>query len=419
MARWEKPPVSGVAGKMDRASLKSAYCTKNAKTALRDLIKNIKAKYILLSYNNMAEKGNGRSNAKISDTEIMRILSSKGTVRVFSKKYKAFTAGKSEIRENEERLFLCGCYGFGGNPIRSPFNCIGGKYRLLAQILPLFPKHIGIFADLFSGGCNVGINSDCGRVLFNDINTPLQNLLKTFKSTDKETVFGFINGVIKKYGLSMSREHGYAYYGCESSKGLGNYNRKRFLKLRDDFNSLERHDVMYSIMLYVLTAYSLNNQIRFNSEGKFNLPAGKRDFNHKSQSKLSDFIDRIQTAGYEFLNLDFRKFDFSGFEQNGFVYADPPRLITGAAYNGKISWTENDEKDLLDLLDSLDAGGIRFALSDVLESKENENSMLWDWLSQNSGKYKAVNLSYADAHPCHTKSRAVSSKQALIVNYRI
>lgn len=111
VARWEKPEVYGVAKKMKRDSVKSRYCTKSAPAAFEDLIKNIRAKYILLSYNNMAEKGNGRSNAKISDGDIMRILSSKGSVKVFSESYKAFSTGKSNISDNAERLFLCTCFG--------------------------------------------------------------------------------------------------------------------------------------------------------------------------------------------------------------------------------------------------------------------------------------------------------------------
>lgn len=109
VARWEKPEVKGVALKMDRSRLKSNYCTSNAAKSFEDLIANIRAKYIILSYNNMAEKGNDRSNAKISDADIMRILSRKGKVKVFSESYKAFSAGKSSIENNEERLFLCEC----------------------------------------------------------------------------------------------------------------------------------------------------------------------------------------------------------------------------------------------------------------------------------------------------------------------
>lgn len=110
VARWEKPVVYGVAKKMDRSSLKSKYCTASAAEAFEALVKDINAKYILLSYNNMAEKGNSRSNAKISDEDIRRILNCKGTVKVFEESYKAFTTGRSEIEENTERLFLCTCF---------------------------------------------------------------------------------------------------------------------------------------------------------------------------------------------------------------------------------------------------------------------------------------------------------------------
>ncbi len=109
VARWQKPKVYGVARKMDRSELKSRYCTQGATEAFEQLIADIKAKYILLSYNNMAEKGNNRSNAKISDDDIVRILKNKGTVSVFSEDYKAFTTGKSDIEDNAERLFLCVC----------------------------------------------------------------------------------------------------------------------------------------------------------------------------------------------------------------------------------------------------------------------------------------------------------------------
>jgi len=110
LARWEKPEVVGVAKKMNRTDLKSKYSTLEATSAFEDLVVNIKAKYILLSYNSMANNGNGRSNAKISDDDIMRILSKKGEVSVFSKPHKLFTAGKSNHNKNEERLFLCKCF---------------------------------------------------------------------------------------------------------------------------------------------------------------------------------------------------------------------------------------------------------------------------------------------------------------------
>lgn len=108
VAKWEKPEVTGVARKMvDRNDIKSAYCTKKAPVVFKDLIDNCDCKYIIVSYNNMAQKGNGRSNAKISDDEIIETLQSKGTVKIFDTDYKYFTTGKATIEEHKERLFLC------------------------------------------------------------------------------------------------------------------------------------------------------------------------------------------------------------------------------------------------------------------------------------------------------------------------
>ena len=106
VACWKKPEVFGVARKMNRDALKSDYCTQRAPEAFNDLINNISSRYILVSYNNMGEEGDGRSNAKISDTEILDILASRGKVEVFSSKHKAFSAGKSNRPQNEERLFF-------------------------------------------------------------------------------------------------------------------------------------------------------------------------------------------------------------------------------------------------------------------------------------------------------------------------
>lgn len=107
IAFWKKPVVVGEARKMDRSGLKSRYCTRTASEAFEELVKVLNCKYIVLSYNNTGTKANDRSNARMSDEDIMRILSQKGRVKVYSKKYKAFSAGKSNNSTNEERLFVC------------------------------------------------------------------------------------------------------------------------------------------------------------------------------------------------------------------------------------------------------------------------------------------------------------------------
>jgi adenine-specific DNA-methyltransferase len=107
LAEWKKPEVVGVAKKMDRSHIKSTYCLKNATHAFEDLIRNANCKHILLSYNNTGDSKDGRSNARIADNDILRILKNKGEVEIFERDYKAFTAGKSNGDGNAERIFYC------------------------------------------------------------------------------------------------------------------------------------------------------------------------------------------------------------------------------------------------------------------------------------------------------------------------
>ena len=302
--------------------------------------------------------------------------------------------------------------------IQSPLNYTGGKFKLLPQILPHFPKDIDVFVDLFCGGCNVGINVEANTVIYNDLNEHLLYLYNTFKNLDKEATFEWIYQIIDKYQLSLVSKNGYDYYGCESSKGVGQYNKEHFMKLRDDFNAIQNEDYYYYVMLYVIIVYAFNNQIRFNSKGEFNLPVGKRDFNKKMEDKLSAFIDKIQTQNCIFTCKDFREFDISQLDSNDFVYVDPPYLITCATYNEQGGWDENSERDLLVFLDTLSEKNIRFALSNVLRSKGKENHILIEWLDKHNDKYRTIPLNYSYSNSSYqTKDRVSVSEEVLIVNY--
>lgn len=107
IALWGKPIVYGKAKKFDRNHLKSNYCLKSAFQAFRHLINGAKCKHILVSYNNTGEKMDSRSNARISDEQIIHCLEQKGHVKIFEKEYKAFTTGKSESKNHTERIFYC------------------------------------------------------------------------------------------------------------------------------------------------------------------------------------------------------------------------------------------------------------------------------------------------------------------------
>ena len=139
-----------------------------------------------------------------------------------------------------------------GDLIKSPLNYTGGKFKLLPQILPLFPSEIETFVDLFCGGANVGINASAKHIIYNDYNQFLIGLYKTLKKNNYEVVKKRIENIIKKYELSDSTKNGYSYYGCESGNGLGSYNRQHYIALRADFNDRKHKDEEYYLMLFTL-----------------------------------------------------------------------------------------------------------------------------------------------------------------------
>lgn len=301
--------------------------------------------------------------------------------------------------------------------IRSPLNYTGGKFKLLPQILPLFPSQIDCFVDLFCGGCNVGVNVSANRYVYNDSCEPLINLYSVMQTIESEVFLSKVEKLIQKYDLSNVKLNGYEFYNCSSADGLGSYNKEKYLMLRSDFNSLPKKDSDYYVMLYVLIVFAFNNQIRFNSSGKFNLPIGKRDFNQNMYKKLSNFLSLLHSQNAIFTHKDFRNFDISKLTPNDFVYVDPPYLITCAAYNEQGGWTENDEKDLLCFLDSLSKKNVRFALSNVLEAKGNVNQILKHWIESRID-YTMIDLNHSyNNSNYHRKKKNYTTKEILVVNY--
>lgn len=253
--------------------------------------------------------------------------------------------------------------------IKSPLNYTGGKYKLLPQIVPFFPQGINTFVDLFCGGGDVTVNVEANRVIANDINPNVCGLLSVFRDVETDDMLSMMEATIAKYDLSDVSKNGYGFYGCESNSGVGSYNGPHYNKMREDFNNMDIKDQYYYQLLFAIIIYSFNNQIRFNKDGKFNMPVGKRDFNKNAKEKLCSFMDKIKQQNVIVTNNDFRILKPEKLTTNDFVYCDPPYLITCASYNENDGWTEKDERDLLSMLDVLNGKGIRFALSNVLDKQ--------------------------------------------------
>lgn len=274
--------------------------------------------------------------------------------------------------------------------IKSPMNYTGGKYKLLNQILPLFPKNINTFVDLFTGGCNVAVNVNANKIIANDLCTQVIDMYKGVQNNNTEKAIEMIDSTINKYKLTKE-------------------NKKGYLELRNTYNNSNKGWAIF----YTLLCHSFNNQIRFNKKGEFNMPFGKRCFNIALKKKFKDFSIAIHNKNITFTNENFKDLNMDKLGENDFVYLDPPYLVTEATYN--TGWNEETEKELLSLCDKLNDKGIKFAISNVLEHNGSKNEILIDW----SKKYNVNYLNY-DYSNCnyHKKDNGHKSVEVLITNYK-
>lgn len=282
--------------------------------------------------------------------------------------------------------------------IKSPMNYIGGKYKLLTQILSLFPSKINKFYDVFGGGANLSLNVDSEYVYYNDIVPYVSEVLKGMSETTADECVNKIKEIIDEYELSKTNIDG-------------------FKKLRDDYNAGRKDWLTF----YTLMCYSFNYQYRFNNNHEYNSSFGQNRscFSNTTEKKAKKAIERLNNIDIVFDNKDFRDVDLSNADENDLVYLDPPYLITCGNYNdgkrGFKGWNEQDDIDLMNLCDSLDSRGVKFAMSNVFENKGNRNERLIEW----SKEYKVyyINNTYNNSNYQSKDKGENTTVEVLITNY--
>lgn len=280
--------------------------------------------------------------------------------------------------------------------LKSPFNYIGGKTKIIKRLLEIFPKNISTLVEPFCGGYNVGLNVDAERIVEIEINKYLVELIEYIRNTNTDLLILQIEELIKKYNLDKTNQEGY-------------------LKLRSNYNSSKD-----PLVLFTLICFSFNHQIRFNNSFQFNTPFGKdrSSYNASIKNNLIAFSERMKQQNISFINSDFENFDYESLDSNSFVYCDPPYIITTGSYNdgtrGFGDWTIRSEKRLLNLLDSLDKKGVKFALSNVLYHNGNSNDVLIEW----SKKYniRFIDTNYNNSN-YHSKAKEHDTVEVVITNY--
>lgn len=105
ITKWEKPELYGTALKPKEENM-SEYCKTSAPKVFKDLIDELNVRYIVVTYNNTYNSKSSSSKNKITLEEIKAILEKKGETKVFDKPHKFFNAGKTELKNHKEYVFI-------------------------------------------------------------------------------------------------------------------------------------------------------------------------------------------------------------------------------------------------------------------------------------------------------------------------
>lgn len=304
--------------------------------------------------------------------------------------------------------------------INTPLNYTGNKYRILDQILPLFPNKINRFIDLFCGSSTVGINAIdiSNEVICLDINKHVINLLQTLLLFSESSILSKVEDIINTFELSNSYQFGYERYKdyVRGNNGLKEYNKNGYLKLRQYFNTTTMSQYDQSFHLLVLLSYCFNNDMRFNSSNNFNMPVGKTDFNANMREKLHSFKCGTQNKNIKYYVADFSIIKEFELTKNDFVYIDPPYLLSNAVYNENNLWNDFLEKKLLATLSYLDSINIKFALSNILSKNDKTNDILYNWIEDNGFTIIDIDYHYRSAS-YNKKNRSANEREVVILNY--
>ena len=359
--KYDNPEIFGKTGRRSKREL-SAYSNKQkAYFEFEDMFRQLNFKHILVSYSN-------QSIIELNDlVELARLFAVDGCVYVETVQYREYSTNNSSYKNADGELKEAIIYFKKDTQInKSPLNYSGSKDKILPQIIKNLPKHIECFVDAMGGAFNVGANIFAlDSVYYNEFNKYIFNIINTIITSDRTSFLMKIKSIIRAYNLNKK-------------------DRLAYNLLREHYNSSGK-DI---VELYVLSIYSFQNMIRFNSRQQMNTPVGNNEFSDGYEDRINNFVPKTSKVTME--NKSYKDIDYMSFSKDTLFYFDPPYFITNAEYNdgkrGMDGWDANMENDLLFFLSELDANNYKFMLSNVVFHKGKTHHLLLDWVDQHNFK---------------------------------
>ena len=274
--------------------------------------------------------------------------------------------------------------------ITPPIKSQGIKTKLVPAIMNVSPVFSGRWIEPFLGTGVVAFNSEAKKALLSDINPHIITFYKKLQTRE----------------ITPEYIRDYLYIEGEKLKKADNNGAAYYNEVRNRFNE------MYNPLDFLfLSRAGFNGMIRFNKNGKWNIPFCKKQ-QRFSKSYITKIVHQAEnclskvTDSWVFENKDFRDI-ITQANENDFIYCDPP--YAGRYTDYYSGWSEKDEYDLFELLKKTKA---KFILSSWHHNDFRYND--------NIKKYEETFHIITQEHFYHAGAKEKNRKsivEALVMNY--
>ena len=251
----------------------------------------------------------------------------------------------------------------------APIKIQGKKTKLIPYIRELISELSGSsyrWVEPFMGSGIVGFNLASDNALFSDNHAAVIEFYDALYRNEIDS--GSIRSYLEREGKLLS-ERGESYY----------------YEVRERYN--RTHDVLDFLFL---NRACFNGLIRYNQSGKFNVPFCRNAKRYSKQyiTKIVNQVRSIESImrnkSWQFVVQDFRDI-ISSCSSTDILYCDPP-------YSGRLAtyyttWTDNDERELHELLSVTEA---KFILSTWLSTEYRENEAI----KQFAANYRVIEIAH-------------------------
>lgn len=222
---------------------------------------------------------------------------------------------------------------------------VGGKRRLLADIMPLINKSCSTYVEPFVGGGAVFFELQPKKAIINDYNIELINVYEVIRDFPEELIV-----ILEEHNRENTEEYFYNLRALDRSE--------EYAKLSN---------IQRAARIIYLNKTCYNGLYRVNSAGQFNSPYGK----YKNPNIVNATTIRAMSKYLRNPKITIKQGDYKealkGLRKGAFVYLDPPYMpisssssFTGYTENG---FSYEQQIALKNECDKLKEKGISFLQS--------------------------------------------------------